>query len=194
MIITHHGENYFKIQSGNTTALVDPTNQRSLRGAALILSTIKPSGIFPEKDPGEYFLVDHAGEYEVRGIHVQGWSVGNEKDVEKTIYRMEFDEISVIILGHLTKDIPAELLEHLEDGDVLIAPAGGKPWIPQQEVAKLIRQLEPALIIPSLYVEKELPAFLKELKETNAASEEKLVIKKKDLTPHAMEIKPLAQR
>lgn len=191
MVITYHGENYFKIQSGNTTVLIDPTNQRSFRGATLVLSTTKPNDIFIGKDSGEYFLIDHSGEYEAQGIYVQGWSAGNEKEIEKTIYKFEFDEISIVVLGHITKDISTELLEHIEECDIIIAPAGGRPWIQQQDIAKLIRQLEPALVIPSLYKEKELPAFLKELKETNTAPEEKLVIKKKDLTPHAMEIKPL---
>lgn len=194
MVITYHGENYFKIQSGDTSVLIDPTNQRSLRGATLVLSTTKPNDVFAGRDSEGYFLIDHSGEYEIRGICVQGWSAENEKEIEKTIYKIGFDEISVVVLGHITKDIPTELLEHIEECDIIIAPAGGKPWIPQQNMAKLIRQLEPALVIPSLYKEKELPVFLRELKETNAAPEEKLVIKKKDLIPHSMEIKPLISK
>jgi len=187
MIITYQGENYFKIQSGEQAILIDPVNQRSLRGAAVAVNTLYPSPVArPTED--ECFWVDHQGEYEVQGIHIEGWSAGNEGGEEKTIYRIAFEEIVIVAMGHLTKEPSKELQEHAEDADVLILPAGGKPWLPESAAAKFVRQVEPAIIIPSLF--KDLKPFLKEFNHGNAASpEEKFVFKKKDLVPHAMTVK-----
>ena len=56
----------------------------------------------------------------------------------------------------------------------------------QQAIAKLIRQMEPSIIIPALY--KDVKPFLKELDQTEVKPEEKLVIKKKDIIEKAMKI------
>lgn len=191
MIITYQGENYFKIQSGETSLLVDPTNQRSFKGSSLVLNTVRPS--YVEYDGNsEVFWIDHQGEYEIKGIHVRGWSAGNEDGTEKTIYRVTFDEIVISVLGHITNDPPNEFLEYLEGTDVLIAPAGGKPWISPPSIAKFIRQMEPSVVIPSLF--KDIKPFLKEFNKESVPSEEKYVFKKKDLSPNAMEIRKLEEK
>ena len=186
MIITHQGGNYFKIQSGDLAILVDPENQRSYRGTQIIVNTIKPALAEKPDDGAEEqsaqpIWIDNQGEYEVRGIRVQGWSTGfNPKTKrEHTAYRVLFDEISIVILGALTETLNPELVSELSDADIVIAPAGGAPYIAQQAIAKLIRQMEPSIIIPALY--KDVKPFLQELDQTEVKPEEKLVIKKRIL-------------
>ena len=163
MIITYQGDNYFRIQSGELTVLVDPTNGRSFRGATVAINTVLPSSTDAPKE-NECFWIEHQGEYEVRGIRVDGWSAGNEDETEKTIYKILFEDISIVVLGHLSKEPPQNILEYLEHPDVLIVPAGGKPWISQATAAKFIRQTEPSIVIPSLTSDPKL--FLKELNQT----------------------------
>jgi L-ascorbate metabolism protein UlaG (beta-lactamase superfamily) len=185
MVITYQGGNYFRVQSGDTTLLLDPTDQRSFRGAHVVLSTLKPGPVAaPEGE--EPFFVDHQGEYEAHGIRIGGWSVESEERIERTVYRIELDELALVFLGHLTKDIDTKLYLPLKDADVLIVPAGGKPYISQAAAAKLVRQLEPGIVIPSLAENPDL--FLKELGKKEHAKEEKLVVKKKDITPQAMKV------
>lgn len=186
MIITYQGGNYFKIQSGEFSILIDPENQRSLRGANAAVNTLLPA-VTPAPENDECFWIDHQGEYEVRGIHVRGWSAGFEEGKEKTIYHILFDDITIVVLGHLMKEPPKELLEYLEDADVAIVPAGERS-LPATAMAKLIRQIEPSVIIPSLF--KDLKPFLKELGHENGGvkPEEKFVFKKKDLSPKAMTV------
>lgn len=189
MVITYHGDNYFKVQSGNLTILIDPTNGRSLRGAQLVVNTEKPSLTSPSPEDQECFWIDHQGEYEIRGIHVRGWSAGSEKEKEKTVYRLVFDGISLLIMGYLTREPGSEIQEHLGGADIVILPAGGKPFIPQSVSAKLIRQIEPSIVVPSLF--KNIKPFLKEFNRSECVPEEKLVLKKKDLKPGAMEVRCL---
>lgn len=185
MVITYQGENYFRIQSGDTTLLLDPTDQRSFRGAQVVLSTLKPAAV-PISDGDGPFFIDHQGEYETQGIGIGGWSVESDEQSERTAYRVELDELVLVFLGHLTKELDTKFYLPLKGADVLIIPAGGKPYIPQAAAAKLVRQLEPGIVIPSLAKNPDL--FLRELGKKEHAEEEKLVVKKKDIVPQAMRV------
>ncbi|MFA6364999.1 MAG: MBL fold metallo-hydrolase [Candidatus Paceibacterota bacterium] len=189
MIITYQGGNYFKIQSGDFAILIDPENQRSFRGTNIVLNTIKPALIeAPEPGEGVPIWIDTQGEYEVQGIRVQGWSAGyDEKEKkERTVYRILFDEMTIAVLGGLTTEPDASLTSQLADTDIAIVPAGGKPYLSQGAAAKIVRQLEPGIIIPSFTNDPKL--FLKELGKTEVSSEEKLVVKKKDIEEKAMKV------
>ncbi len=182
MVITYNGNNYFKIQAGEITALIDPLNQRSFKGATFILKTTPLGEGSPSPDDPPTF--SHQGEYEVKGVYVQGWTENGT-----TIYKMILDEITVIVLGHLAKEPSAETQEHLQDADIMIVPAGQKPYLSPANIAKLIRQSEPALVIPALY--ENLKPFLKEMEQDECEPEEKITLKKKDLKPKAMLIRCL---
>jgi L-ascorbate metabolism protein UlaG (beta-lactamase superfamily) len=190
MVITYQGENYFRIQSGDTIVLIDPGNQRSFKGATLALHTLRPT--LTEAPSGEEggqptpFWIDHQGEYDVQGVSVRGWTTGWVRDEEHTAYRIVIDDISVVVLGYLTQELSAEVQGELVGADIVIAPAGGKPFIAVPAAAKLVRQIEPSIILPSLAT--DLKAFTKELGAGKIEPEEKLTVKKKDLAPKAMKL------
>jgi L-ascorbate metabolism protein UlaG (beta-lactamase superfamily) len=83
------------------------------------------------------------------------------------------------------------VMEHLEEIDVLFFPAGGSPFLEQKLSVKLIKQIEPKIIIPCFFKipslkrpADKIDAFLEEFngqKTKQAEPQEKLVIKKKDL-------------
>lgn len=186
MIINYYGGDYFKIQAGELTVLIDPENQRSFKGATLALNTVRP-GLAEAPIETSPTWIDHQGEYEVQGIRVEGRTLGEEEKKEKTAYRIDLDEIRIGVLGHLAKEPDPKVQEFLMDCDVLIIPAGEKPFISSAAAAKLIRQLEPSIIIPSFANNPK--SFLKELGQEKTAAEEKFVFKKKDLVPKAMVVK-----
>jgi L-ascorbate metabolism protein UlaG (beta-lactamase superfamily) len=187
MVITYHGENYFKIQSGSFTILVDPTDSRSFRGANLILNTTRPAAVPPPDD--ETFWVDHQGEYEVGDAALRGISTGAEKGIEKTAYRVLLEGIDLLLLGYLGSEPSPEVQGSFKGTQVVILPGGGKPYISEALAAKLVRQIEPALVIPSL--SKSPKNFLKEMGENKCPPAEKLVLKARDLEPGKMEVKCL---
>ena len=91
-------------------------------------------------------------------------------------------------MGYLSEDLSPEIIERLEQVDVLFVPAGGKPFIDQKKAVALIKQIEPHIAIPSFYKlanlkrpADDLKKFLKEFNH-DVVSEEKLTIKKKDLS------------
>ena len=181
MTITYHGDNYFKIQTSKTSILIDPTNQRSFKGADLILNTISPAATKPLQTD-ETFWIEHQGEYETKNIYIHGWSVGQENKKEKTVYQLILDDMTIVVLGYLTKEPSAEIQTTFKSTDIILGPS---------TVVKWIKKLEPSLIIPALSG-VSLKKFLNEFNQENCPSENKLLIKKKDLIPSKMLIQCLS--
>ena len=191
MIITHQGGNYFKLQAGDISLLIDPDNQRSFKGSSLVINTKMPAAVEkPSTDKGgdenTILWIDHQGEYETRGIRVRGWSTGSVGATEHTAYRVSFDDIVIGILGHLGKELDQKTQSEFNGIDILILPAGGKPFVPQASAAKIVRQTEPGIVILSLY--KDIKPFIKEFGRATPETQDKLTIKKKDIEPKAMRI------
>lgn len=184
MIITYPDQSYFKLQSGNLTILVNPTNQRSFKGAVLALNTTKPAKTEPADS--ELVWIDHQGEYEVKNIQVQGWSIGQADQREKTVYRIIFsargeisplrggEDFKILVLGDLDKALTPEIQNQVQKPDVVLGPANLK-------IAKWLKSLEPKLIIPALAKSGESQELFKEFNQKESKPEEKLTLKLKDL-------------
>ena len=100
------------------------------------------------------------------------------------------DDIVLAIVGPLSKELNPKIQSELAGADILILPAGGKPFISQASAAKLVRQIEPSAVIPSLFT--DLKPFLKEIGATGTKPEDKFTVKKKDLMPKAMTVQVLS--
>lgn len=187
MIITYHGENYFKLQSGNLTVLTDPTNLRSVKGADVILSTRKPGEIGAS---GDSVWIDRQGEYEIKNMRIRGWSAGGDRKYERTAYLLKMDEMKIAILGALEKELNQETIRPLKDCHIAIAPAGGKPCLDAGAAARMLKTMGSGVIIPSLF--RDLKPFLREFKKTSCEPREKLVIKANDIKLGNLEIVCLA--
>ncbi len=185
MVITRQGDGYFKLQSGERAVLIDPDNQRSYKGSLLIVATMRPPQTGPE-DGGPFF-VDGQGEYDVSEIRIEGRTAEHEgEEVEKTAYRIVFDDITIGILGPVKKEPDPKVVEILQDCDILVLPGGEKPYLNASAIAKVVRQTEPGIVIPSFV--KDPKELLKELGQENSKPEEKLTLKKKDISPKAMTV------
>ncbi len=172
MIITRQGDSYFKIQSGSFTLLVNPANARSFKGANIVLHTETPSPIGePEGEEG-LFWIENAGEYEIGGVRVEGWNAEVKKGKTISAYRISVEDMEVGIVGPIEEDPASEIIEGLGEVDILITPAGAG--------VKMVRQIEPGAVIP--YGEEGgIKKFFAELGQA-PAQEEKLVVKKKEIT------------
>ena len=109
---------------------------------------------------GEYFLVNGPGEYEVKGVFVQGipsfhdTASGKEKG-QNTIYTIEAEGMKFCHLGDLgQKELTDEQIDKIGTVDVLMIPVGGEYTISSAEAIKITSQIEPRIVIPMHY---ELP-------------------------------------
>jgi len=156
------------------------------------------SSSYPGQNP---FLVEGSGEYEIKGIFIQGihsWhdeKEGKERG-ENTIYTIEAEELNLCHLGDFgQKELSDEQLEKIGDVDILMVPVGGVYTIDSKGAAKVISQIEPKIVIPMHYQVPKLKEklegvdkFLKAMGAKSAETQNKLSIKKKDLSPEGLKI------
>lgn len=152
---------------------------------------------------GEYFLVAGPGEYEVKGVFVQGipsfhdTENGKEKG-QNTIYTIEVEGMRFCHLGDLgQKELTDEQIDKIGTIDVLMIPVGGEFTISSAEAVKITSQIEPRIVIPMHY---ELPKlkikldpvekFLKAMGKNAGAivPQDKFLAKESNMPKDGMEI------
>jgi len=144
---------------------------------------------------GNPFIIDGPGEYEVKGVFVQGihsWhdeKQGSERGAN-TIYTIEVEDLKLCHLGDLGQtELTSEQLEKIGDVDVLMIPVGGFYTIDAKGALKILSQIEPKIIIPMHYALPKLRVkldgvdkFLKAVGVKSLEPQAKLSIRKKDIS------------
>lgn len=194
MIITYHGKGHIKLVTGDTTISLGPVSKDSKKrqtkyGADVALLPINHpdyNGVenvtHGSKEP---FVIKSAGEYEIAGVFINGFSEKITRDGNEYMtnsYVFNFDGIRVVYLGQIQDQLKPEHKEIIDEVDVLFVPVGGDgESLNAYDAAKLATGLEPKIIIPIDHNEKTLPIFMKEMGAEGVGAIDKLTIKKKDI-------------
>ena len=106
-------------------------------------------------------IIDGPGEYEVSGVSIRGIGVRGHMDeateTTSTLYKILIDDIRLVITGHVHPELSDKQLETIGIVDVLCIPMGGNGYTLDPEGAlKLIKEIEPKLVIPTHYADKSL--------------------------------------
>lgn len=209
MMITWQGHSCFKIQDKvgpeGVTVVTDPFDKET----GLKVPNFEADIVTVSHDHHDHnnvsalrgtpFVIDCAGEYDFKGVLVEGIdSFHDDKHGEERgrniIYRMEIDDISVAHLGDLGAPLDNSQLEKLVGTDILLIPVGGKYTLDAKGAVEVISQIEPRMVIPMHYqtegLKIELDSLDKFIKELGIEPhyEEKLKISKKDLPQEDMEL------
>ena len=103
---------------------------------------------------------DSPGEYEVSDISVIGIPARAHIDasgLNATMFKLVVGEQSVLITGHVYPDLSEQQLEAIGLVDVLVVPVGGNGYTTDPVGAlKLIKKIEPKLVVPTHYNDKAL--------------------------------------
>ncbi len=194
MVINWYGEGSFKIQSGNVALLSDPFESSvglsAPRFKADIILKTGPFGSYVSEKESEARNIVGPGEYEVKGVDIIGFGAGRG-----AVYSVRTEEMKLGFLGELSDaTLSAEAIEALRNTDILFVPAGGEPYAAPEEVAKLVKKLEPKIVIPCFY---KIPGLKRDAKDTTefekslglkVEEQEKLTIKAKDITWEGMKL------
>lgn len=105
--------------------------------------------------------IDQPGEYEVSNVSIQGVQARSHMDEEGqasvTIFKLVADDIRIAVVGHVYPDLTNAQLEQLGTIDVLVIPTGGNGYtLDPIGALKLIKEIEPKLVIPTHYDDKAL--------------------------------------
>lgn len=215
MILTWIGHSCFKIQDKTgpegITIVTDPFDKKTgLKPPNFEADIITISHNHTDHNNsgslrGKPFIIDRAGEYEIKGVAVHGAESFHDEQSGKDrglniIYRIEVDGISIAHLGDLGHILDNKQLDLLVGTDILLIPVGGKYTLDAKKAAEVVGQIEPRIVIPMHYKTPGLKIdgldgvdkFIKEI-GLNPTEEEKLKINKKDLPQEDMELVVMKQ-
>ncbi len=197
MIITYYGLSCFKIQSGDTTLVFDlPSKKSNIKPprfhADIALESHDHSGHNGAKGLSEEkqtFLIDSPGEYEVKGVYIQGFKTYHDN----TVYVVQIENIKLCFMGDYgEKELRPELKEGIDKIDILFVPVGGETVLEPEASRNLANQLKPGIVIPTHYVPggktDKLKAFLAEMGQKDVKPLEKLSIKKKEISENGARV------
>lgn len=212
MVIIWHGQSCFEMfssqgKNNHVKIVIDPFSEdMGLKlpkmEADILLSTHQHQDHNNVKAvSGNHFLIQGSGEYETKGVYIQGIdsfhdaSQGKERG-QNTIYTFEVEDLRICHLGDFgQKELIPEQVEKIGEVDILMIPVGGVYTISAKEAVKIMSQIEPKIIIPMHYYLPKLKAkiegvevFLKSMGVKKIEALGKLSIKKKDILPEEAKI------
>jgi L-ascorbate metabolism protein UlaG (beta-lactamase superfamily) len=120
--------------------------------------------LFTTQHPGPMparLMLDGPGEYEVSDISIIGLGARSHMDEDgkksATMFKLVIGEIDILVTGHIYPQLSEAQLESIGMIDVLIVPVGGNGYtLDPIGALKLIKDIEPKLIIPTHYADSAL--------------------------------------
>ncbi|MDA1169420.1 MAG: MBL fold metallo-hydrolase [bacterium] len=208
MQLSWHGQYTIKIISKDTTLCIDPYAANMgippFRAKADILSLSNPQDASMSNISsiqGNPIVINTPGEYSLKefALHSIGWN--DEQGNERSLQRFMVEDIVVLHIGSLNRDLNASELQELEraDIDVFFVPVGGGTALTLSQAMKMITTIEPKIVIPIHYALPKLTeklesveSFAKEMGVSATATEKKLILKKNKLPQEDMQTVILA--
>ena len=150
--ITYLGQSCVRLRGREAQVVVDPPDAHlpGLGKASPDIIVRTEGRTDPERlraRPGQSQEIAGAGEFEVRGVTVRGVDTGNGR----TIMRVEIDDVRVVSVGRLDRQLTEEEIDALGHVDVLVAPVGGGDALAPSAATKLVNALSPAIVVPVRY-------------------------------------------
>ncbi|GAC1501363.1 MAG: MBL fold metallo-hydrolase [Candidatus Saccharimonadales bacterium] len=111
--------------------------------------------------PKARLVFDSPGEYEVSDISVIGIAARSHLEeaggLGSTMFKLIVGELSILITGHIYPELNDAQLEAIGLVDLMIVPVGGNGYtVDPVGALKLIKAIEPKLVVPTHYDDKEL--------------------------------------
>lgn len=150
----------FKITMGkNTTIITNPYKALPAPTGASTLIYSREDDTLYHKVANDTYLVNWPGEYEVADTLITGVELDEESLLLHTAYNIHTSEdISIVLLGSLTKSLVGKQIEELGSTDILLLDI---EHMDPKEAHKLVDNMEPRFTIPVYESKEKLEAFLK---------------------------------
>lgn len=191
MIINFYGNQFIKLQVGDTVLALDPFKGVKFGADIVLQSTLHenmsagPDLFYGNKIP---YIIKGPGEYEIKSIFVKGYEAysnydGIDHNSGTTYYTFEFDGIKILFLGAIAKSDKKINLDG--DIDMVFIPITGDGRFSPKDAASFLNDIDCKAVIPMGFTDvkdKNLQDFIKEIgADAKTETLDKLTIKKKEL-------------
>lgn len=162
MEIQYFGANCIRLSTKKASIIVDDNladlGAKSVTRDGDVALFTGPHGDSSPKTE-EKIVIDMPGEYEASDASIQGIAARSHMDEEgkhsATIFKIVDDDIKVVVAGHIYPELSDDQLEAIGMTDVLILPVGGNGYtLDGIGALKIIRKIEPKIVIPTHFDEK----------------------------------------
>lgn len=156
MDFQYFGANCVKITTKNAVFIVDDTLKKIGLKQITKADNVALFTTIPNKEPDARLVITDPGEYEVSDVSIFGIPARSHMDekgeLSATIYKLQFEDVRVCVLGHVYPDLTEEQLEAIGLVDILIVPVGGHGYtLDGIGALSVIRKIEPKFVIPTHY-------------------------------------------
>jgi L-ascorbate metabolism protein UlaG (beta-lactamase superfamily) len=162
MDIQFYGANCVVLSDKNARVVIDD-NLAALGGKSVAKEgdIALFTGMHAQPAAHAKIVIAQPGEYEVSGVSIFGIPARAHIDEEKAktaiMYKLLFEDLSILITGHVYPDLSDAQLEAIGMIDVLFVPIGGNGYtLDGIGALKLIKKIEPKLIVPTYYEDTSL--------------------------------------
>lgn len=162
MDIQFYGANCVSLTSQGVRVVVDD-NLADLGAKSVTKNDDVALFTGPHADPTAEtkLTIDGPGEYEVAALSIYGIParahIDEDRQKTATMYRLEAGDLKVLVTGHIYPDLSDAQLEQIGTIDVLIIPVGGNGYtLDPVGALKVIKEIEPKMVIPTHYADKSL--------------------------------------
>lgn len=159
MELQYYGGNCVRLTTKKASVVVDDNLDR------LKLKKItKPQDIFlrsseaiPPSDAR--FTAEMPGEYEISGVVIEATAARAYDDEESkrsaVIFKVLADDMRVLFTGNIHPNLSEEQIESIGLVDIVFIPVGGNgATLEPEDALKLIKKIEPRMVIPTHYGDK----------------------------------------
>lgn len=158
--IEYFGGNSIKISSSDQVIIANPDrsflNLKPIASKNIIQIASEPR--LAISDPDSLLLIEGPGEYEISKFSIKGFAMNRHTDFNNersaTNYAIDVDDVTMLLIGNVEDNFTEDHLENLGVADVLIIPIGGGGYtLDSKMAAKIVRQIEPKVVIPIHYAQ-----------------------------------------
>lgn len=155
MELQYYGANCVRLTTKHAAIVIDDLTDSVTKNGDIALFTGEHS--VPKAEVKLIF--NQPGEYEASDVSIQGIAARSHMDEENktstTIFKVISDDVRLVALGHVYPDLSDEQLESIGIVDVLLIPVGGSGYtLDSIGAQKLIKEIEPKIVIPTHYADK----------------------------------------
>jgi len=162
MEIEYYGANCFRVTTKKSALVFDDNlKELGLHSVTKAGDISIYSGEHSEPDVEVKLIIDQPGEYEVSDISIGGIAARSHMDeagkISVTMFKILTDDIRLAVVGHIYPELSDEQLEAIGTVDVLLIPVGGNGYsLDPIGALKIIRKIEPKVIIPAHYADSKI--------------------------------------